>query len=70
MSSARSAGGDGALRANAEEAGILLCQLRAAQERMARRASRLEGCIRKARSSARRAASSGASRIFIVHHAR
>ncbi|MCI49739.1 hypothetical protein A2U01_0070983, partial [Trifolium medium] len=62
--------GDGALRAYAKEAWILLCQLRAAHERMARRASLLERCIRKARSSARRAASSGTSRIFIVHHAR
>ncbi|MCI87714.1 hypothetical protein A2U01_0108999, partial [Trifolium medium] len=50
--------GDGALHANAEEAWTLLCQLRTAQERMARRASLLEGCTRKARSSARRAASS------------
>ncbi|MCI93295.1 hypothetical protein A2U01_0114593, partial [Trifolium medium] len=36
--------------------------MRAAQERMARRAILLGGCIRKARSLARCAASSGASR--------
>ncbi|MCI45448.1 hypothetical protein A2U01_0066687 [Trifolium medium] len=40
------------------------------KERMARHASLLEGCIRKARSLARCAASSSASRTFIVHHVR
>ncbi|MCI81243.1 hypothetical protein A2U01_0102516, partial [Trifolium medium] len=53
----------------AEKVWILLCQLRVAQERMARRSSQLEGCFRKALSVARCAASYGASRTFIVHHA-
>ncbi|MCI84332.1 hypothetical protein A2U01_0105609, partial [Trifolium medium] len=37
---------------------------------MARHASQLEGCFRKALSIARCAASYGASRTFIVHVAR
>ncbi|MCI73516.1 hypothetical protein A2U01_0094780 [Trifolium medium] len=53
----------------AEEVWILLCQLRAAQESMARRASLLEGCIKNSRMLAHCAASSGASRTFIVHRA-
>ncbi|MCI34873.1 hypothetical protein A2U01_0056094, partial [Trifolium medium] len=65
LPSTRRAGSDGASRAYTEEDWSLLCQLCVAQERMARCASMLEGCIRKARSLARRAASSGASRIFI-----
>ncbi|MCI65680.1 hypothetical protein A2U01_0086938, partial [Trifolium medium] len=48
----------------------LLCQLRVAQEWVARRAIQLEGCIRKALPMARCVASYGASRTFIVHHAR
>ncbi|MCI83036.1 hypothetical protein A2U01_0104311, partial [Trifolium medium] len=43
-----------------EDASGLLCQLRAAQERMARRTSQLGRWIRKALSLARRAASYGA----------
>ncbi|MCI35352.1 hypothetical protein A2U01_0056573, partial [Trifolium medium] len=70
LPSARRAGGDGVSRAHAEEDWFLLCHLRTVQERMARRASLLGGCIRKARSLARCAASSGASRSLIVHHAR
>ncbi|MCI65060.1 hypothetical protein A2U01_0086318, partial [Trifolium medium] len=50
-----------------EDASGLLCQSRAAQERMARRAIQLQGCSRIALSMARRAASYGASRTFIVH---
>ncbi|MCI59918.1 hypothetical protein A2U01_0081173, partial [Trifolium medium] len=42
----------------------------AVQERMARRASLLEGCIKNSRMLARCAASSCASRTFIVHRAR
>ncbi|MCI75105.1 hypothetical protein A2U01_0096372, partial [Trifolium medium] len=45
---------------DAEEAWNYFGQLRAAQERMARRASQLERWCRKARSLARRAASYGA----------
>ncbi|MCI88268.1 hypothetical protein A2U01_0109554, partial [Trifolium medium] len=41
--SARRAGDDGALRAYAGQCGRLFCQLRAAQDRMARRASLREG---------------------------
>ncbi|MCI64155.1 hypothetical protein A2U01_0085413, partial [Trifolium medium] len=63
-------GSDGALRAMAEEVWILFCQLHAAQERMARRASLLERWIKNSRMLARCAASSGASRPFIVHRAR
>ncbi|MCI94679.1 hypothetical protein A2U01_0115977 [Trifolium medium] len=37
---------------------------------MARRASQLQGCLRKALPVARCAASCGASRTFNVHHAR
>ncbi|MCI73231.1 hypothetical protein A2U01_0094495, partial [Trifolium medium] len=42
------------------------CHLRAAQERMARRARQLEGCIRKALPLARCAASSGFCCAFPV----
>ncbi|MCI66344.1 hypothetical protein A2U01_0087602, partial [Trifolium medium] len=52
------------------EVWILFCHLRVAQEWMARRASQLERRFRKARPLARRATSCGASRTFIVHHAR
>ncbi|MCI61901.1 hypothetical protein A2U01_0083158, partial [Trifolium medium] len=62
---ARRVGSDGALRANADEVWEMLCQLRAAQERMAHRASQLEVWFRKALPVARRAASYGASRTFI-----
>ncbi|MCI33755.1 hypothetical protein A2U01_0054972, partial [Trifolium medium] len=43
LPSARCAGSDGALRAYADDGRKLLCQLGAAQERMARRASKWEG---------------------------
>ncbi|MCI93725.1 hypothetical protein A2U01_0115023, partial [Trifolium medium] len=46
------------------------CQLRAAQARMARRARQLDSCIRRFVQVARRASASGASRTFIVRHAR
>ncbi|MCI95387.1 hypothetical protein A2U01_0116685, partial [Trifolium medium] len=55
---------------DAEEVWNCFCHLRAAQERMARRASLLEDCIRNSRMMARCATSSGASRTFNVHHAR
>ncbi|MCI47636.1 hypothetical protein A2U01_0068878 [Trifolium medium] len=55
---------------DAEEVLNYFCQLRAAQERMARRASLLEDCIRNFWLLARCAASSGASHTFIVHRAR
>ncbi|MCI46219.1 hypothetical protein A2U01_0067459, partial [Trifolium medium] len=61
---------DGALRRAAEEVWRLFCHLRAAQERMARRASLLEDYIRNSQRMARCAASSGASRTLIVHRAR
>ncbi|MCI50395.1 hypothetical protein A2U01_0071639, partial [Trifolium medium] len=61
----RRAGGDGALRANAEDVWSLLCHLRAAQERMVRRAGLLEGCTRDSRPSVRRADSNSAAHIFI-----
>ncbi|MCI72587.1 hypothetical protein A2U01_0093850, partial [Trifolium medium] len=54
LPSARRAGGDGALRQSAEKVWDLLCQLRVAQEWMVRRASQLEGCIKKALPMARR----------------
>ncbi|MCI71828.1 hypothetical protein A2U01_0093091, partial [Trifolium medium] len=60
----------GALRLVAEEAWIWFGQLRAAQERMARRASQLEDVSGSSRMMARRAASYGSSRTFIVHRAR
>ncbi|MCI24463.1 hypothetical protein A2U01_0045647, partial [Trifolium medium] len=59
-------GGAGALRAYAEKVGKLFCQSRVAQKWMARRASQLEGCFREPLSTARRAASYGASRTFII----
>ncbi|MCI36331.1 hypothetical protein A2U01_0057554, partial [Trifolium medium] len=65
LSSARRAGGHGALRRFAEQAWEFFCQLRVAQEWMVRRASQLERWSREARRVARRAASSGASRTFI-----
>ncbi|MCI95232.1 hypothetical protein A2U01_0116530, partial [Trifolium medium] len=48
----------------------MICYLCATQEWMACRASQLQGRFWKALSVARRAASYGASRTFIVHHAR
>ncbi|MCI47959.1 hypothetical protein A2U01_0069201, partial [Trifolium medium] len=46
LPTARCAGDAGALRASAEDRLELLCQLRVAQERMARRASQGEESIR------------------------
>ncbi|MCI45256.1 hypothetical protein A2U01_0066495, partial [Trifolium medium] len=58
LPSARRAGSDGASRHYADQVWESICQLRAAQERMVRRASQLEDCIRKL-------SDDGASRSFI-----
>ncbi|MCI43683.1 hypothetical protein A2U01_0064921, partial [Trifolium medium] len=70
LSTARCAGGAGALRTSAMIGWELLCRLRVAQEGMARRDSHVRRMHQELLPSARCAASYGASRTFIVHHAR